>query len=194
MNIVVVVSVVLLLLLSGLLVWASSAPPTAGVLKAAPGPKPTIGGGGFTASARSPSPAGPGPVSPHPGTLTVYEILPGGSNTEDPSVAYDTGSYEAILNVYQTLVNYNGNSTDTFVPTLAVCVPRTPQCSTDYPGFTGIYDQTGAVFTGGVGQLPTYWTYVIDKQASFYDPTTTTSWGVYPSDVMFSLARTIAFA
>ncbi|MGP8134522.1 MAG: hypothetical protein ACLQD8_00040 [Thermoplasmata archaeon] len=134
------------------------------------------------------------PRSPHTGTLDVYEILPGGSNTEDPSVAYDTGSYEAILNVYQTLVNYNGNSTDTFVPTLAVCVPGTPQCSTDYPGFTGIYDQTGAVFTGGVGQLPTYWTYVIDKQASFYDPTTTTSWGVYPSDVMFSLARTIAFA
>jgi hypothetical protein len=102
----------------------------------------------------------------------------------DPSVAYDTVSYEPIINVYQTLLNYNGNSTSTFVPTLATCVPGTPQCTSDY----------GSNLTGYVSGQPIYWTFVIDKQANFYDPQTHVSWPVYPSDVMFSLARTMAFS
>jgi len=126
------------------------------------------------------------PTSPHAGTIDVYEIAPAGSNTEDPSVAYDTVSYEPILNVYQTLINYDGNSTTSFVPTLAVCVPGTVQCTTDF----------GSNLTGYVPHVPApvYWTFVIDKQANFYDPTTSTSWPVYPADVVFSLARTMAFA
>jgi len=102
----------------------------------------------------------------------------------DPAVAYDAGSYEPILNVYQTLVNYNGSSTDTFVPTLATCVPGTVQCVTDY----------GSNLTGFVGSQPIYWTFVIDPAAHFYDPTTKASWGVYPTDVMFSFARTLGYA
>ncbi|HTP53340.1 MAG TPA: hypothetical protein VML94_00005, partial [Thermoplasmata archaeon] len=93
-------------------------------------------------------------------------------------------SYEPILNVYQTLINYDGNSTTNFVPTLATCVPGTAQCVADY----------GSNLTGFVGAQPIYWTFVIDKQAQFYDSGTHTSWGVYPSDVMFSLARTLAFS
>ncbi|MFY9717527.1 MAG: hypothetical protein WAK40_06300 [Thermoplasmata archaeon] len=97
-------------------------------------------------------------------------------------------SYEPIINVYQTLVNYNGNSTTTFVPTVATCVPGDAQCTSDY-GSSLVADGAGP-FAGE----PIYWTFVIDKQASFYDPTTHASWGVYPSDVMFSLARTLAFS
>jgi len=102
----------------------------------------------------------------------------------DPAVAYDTLSYEPILNTYETLVNYNGSNTATFVPTLATCVPGTPQCMTDY----------GSNMTGFVGAQPIYWTFAIDPAAQFYDPVHGTHWGVYPSDVMFSIARTIAFA
>ena len=132
---------------------------------------------------------------PHPGTLDVYEAVPGGATTEDPAVAYDTTSYEPILNVYQTLVSYNGSSTATFVPTLATCVPgQGTQCTTDYGGgFTGIYNTTGKVFTGSNGHAE-YWSFVIDPAARFYDPSTKASWPVYPSDVMFSVSRTLAFA
>ena len=51
--------------------------------------------------------ATPGSSGPHPGTVDIYEVAPGGAKTEDPSVAYDTVSYEPIINVYQTLVAYN---------------------------------------------------------------------------------------
>jgi len=143
-------------------------------------------------SATSPTPASATSFAQIPaasghtkGTVNVYEVAPQGANTMDPAVAYDTVSYEPILNVYQTLINYNGSSTDTFVPTLATCVPGTAQCTTDYGNDLIMNNATGA---------PTYWTFVIDPAAHFYDPTTKTSWPVYPTDVMFSLARTMGFA
>ncbi len=138
-------------------------------------------------------------AGPHPGTIEAYEPVPGGATTEDPAVAYDTTSYEPILNVYETLVSYNGSSTDTMVPTLATCVPgqnatATTGCASDYgTGFTGIFNATGVNFTGSNGG-PVYWTFVIDPAAHFYDPSTKASWKVYPSDVMFSIARTISWA
>ncbi len=132
---------------------------------------------------------------PHPGTIQAYEPVPGGATTVDPALAYDTTSYEVILNVYETLVSYNGSSTSSFVPTLATCVPgQGPQCAEDYgTGFTGIFNTSGKNFTGSNG-VPLYWTFVIDPTAHFYDPSTSKSWGVYPSDVMFSIARTLAFS
>jgi hypothetical protein len=139
--------------------------------------------------------ATPGADGPHPGTLQVYEPVPGGASTEDPAAAYDVTSYEPILNVDQTLVSYNGSTTATFVPTLATCVPlQGTQCATDYgAGFTGVFNATGANFTGANGQ-PVYWTFVLDPAAHFYDPATRASWPVYPSDVMFSIARTLAWS
>ncbi len=150
------------------------------------------------ASTASSSPSAAVPSSaegPHPGTLDVFEPVPGGATTLDPAAAYDTTSYEVILNVYQTLVSYNGSTTGSFVPTLATCVPgQGTQCATDYgTGFTGIFNATGGNFTGTNG-APVYWTFVIDPAAHFYDPGTGTSWKVYPSDVMFSIARSLAFA
>ncbi len=128
------------------------------------------------------------PVSPHPGTLEVYEDAPGGAPTVDPAISYQTTGLEPISNVYETLITYNGSSGTDFVPTLATCVPGTAQCVTDYHS-TLIQDGTGA-FAG----QPEYWTFVIDPNARFYDPSTHSSWPVYPSDVVFSIARTCAFA
>ncbi len=144
---------------------------------AVPAPTSTVS----TASGPSASAGG----GPHPGTLDVYEIAPGGATTEDPSVAYDTVSFEPILNTYQTLVQYDGNSAASFLPVLANCVPG--------PGCQAEYGQSLIVNNPSTG-LPEYWTFVINSHARFYDPSTGASWPVYPSDVMFSLARTMSFA
>jgi len=122
--------------------------------------------------------------SPHRTTgLNVYEYYPGGSTTSDPAIDYETVGYEVILNVYQSLIAYNGSQTGptaaSFVPQLATCVPGSSLCSAKY----------GSPLTDGQN-----YTFVIDHTANFYDPATKVSWGVYPSDVVFSLARTMGFA
>ena len=125
-------------------------------------------------------------ASPHTGQIIYQEVAPGGATSEDPSVAYDTISYEPILNVYQTLVTYNGSSTASFVPQLSLCVPG--------PGCAAMYGGNTLIVNNGTGSSPRYFTFPIDPAARFYDPTTKASWPVYPSDVAFSLARTCAFA
>jgi hypothetical protein len=122
-------------------------------------------------------------ISPHSGSLDV-DYIARGMSTVDPAVATDYVDAEAIMNVYETLVSLDGNSTTSFVPTLATCVPGTTQCVSDY----------GSSLVGYENGEPVYWTFVIDSAARFYDPTTSASWGVYPSDVMFSVARELAFA
>ncbi|HTP53985.1 MAG TPA: hypothetical protein VML94_03345 [Thermoplasmata archaeon] len=143
-----------------------------------------MGGGSDVSGALPRSPDSSQLQSPHPGTIDAFELAASGAATVDPAIAYDTISYEPILNVYETLVNYNGSSTTSFVPTLATCVPSTVQCVSDY----------GTNLTGYAGSRPIDWTFVLDDQANFYDPTTHVSWGVYPSDVMFSIARALSFS
>ena len=127
---------------------------------------------------------GPPPKSPHPGQIIFQEVAPGGATSEDPSVAYDTISYEPIINVYQTLVTYNGSSTASFLPQLSTCVPG-PGCAAMYGGNTLIVNN---------GTSPQYFTFPIDPAAKFFDPSTGNSWSVYPSDVAFTFARTCGFA
>ena len=123
------------------------------------------------------------PRSPHPGTILVYELAPGGARTEDPAIAYDTVSAEPIQNIYQTLISYNGSDVgptyQSFVPVLATCVPGSPQCLQQY----------GSSLING-----TNYTFVISSAPQFYDPQTQNHWGVYPSDVVFSIARTLGFS
>ena len=125
------------------------------------------------------------PKSPHPGVIVDYELAPGGALSEDPAIDYETVGAEPIINVYQTLITYNGSQTgptwQSFVPELATCVPGSPQCEQLYGG--------NSLINGG-----TNYTFVINPNASFYDPSTQAHWGVYPTDVMFSIARTIGFA
>jgi peptide/nickel transport system substrate-binding protein len=127
-----------------------------------------------------------GATDPHPGTIDTYEVVPGGATSIDPAIDYESVGYEVIANVYQTLVYYNGSSSSSFIPEIATCVPGTAQC-------TSLYGSDLIVNNASTG-LPQYWTFVIDKNAHFYDPAHSASWGVYPTDVMSSLARTASFA
>jgi hypothetical protein len=122
-----------------------------------------------------------GPASPHLGSLYVYEIVPGGATSLDPAVDYENTGAEVLQNVYETLVQYAGDSTTSFVPVLSTCVPG-PAAS----GPTSCQAQYGTDLVNG-----THWTFPVDPNARFYDPGTGASWGVYPSDVMFSVARTL---
>ncbi len=112
--------------------------------------------------------------------------------SEDPAVAYDTVSFEPILNVYETLISYNGSSTAQFVPELSTCVPGGPSndLSTASVSCQDVYGSS-LIVNNALGQ-PEYFTFPISN-AKFYDPSTGASWQVYPSDVMFSLARTLSF-
>ena len=127
-------------------------------------------------------------ISPHPGFLVIHEVAPGGATTEDPAASYDTVSFEPILNTYETLVAYNGTTTASYVPVASTCVPGTAGCVMDY-GSSLIANGTGP-FAG----QPIYWTFPIDPNATFYDPNTTASWKVTPTDVAFSLARTLSYS
>ena len=136
---------------------------------------------------RSVSPSGAGP---HPGTLAVYENG-GGGTTMDPASAYNTINAEPIWNVYETLVAYNGTDTGStpsnFVPQLATCVPGSAECVTQFGENLTFQNATNPANAQ-------YYTFEIDAGARFYDPNTSANWPVYPSDVVFSLARTMAFA
>ena len=129
-------------------------------------------------------------AGPHPGTLEIYEVAPGGAPTVDPAVAYYTVDDEPISNVYETLISFNGTDTgptpDQWVPEIATCVPGSPQCS----ALTG----ESLVFDNSTTGQPQYYTFEISSGAKFYDPATGASWNVYPSDVLFSFARTLQFA
>ncbi len=156
-----------------------------------PAPSPTLSTAGASApSAPAPTTTPSVGVSPHPGTLQIYEIAPGGAPTVDPAVAYYTVDDEVISNVYEPLINYNGTEVGpypgNFTPDLATCVPGATQCQAQF-GNTLVYNDP----TTGE---PRFYTFEIDSKAKFYDPSTGTSWGVYPSDVVFSLARTMSFA
>ncbi len=134
----------------------------------------------------------PSAVSPHKGTLHLVEAGGPPINGLDPSYDYDTVGAEPILNIFETLVTYNGTRTGadpgSYVPELATCVPGSVQCTTLYGS-----DLVRANSTAP-GSPPQFWTFVIDKSANFYDPTTGQAQAVYPTDVMFSVARALAYS
>ncbi|MCI4349512.1 MAG: PKD domain-containing protein, partial [Thermoplasmata archaeon] len=123
------------------------------------------------------------PKSPHPGTIIGYELAPGGAASEDPAIDYETVGAEPIFNVYQTLITYNGTKVGpdptNFVPEAATCVPGSAQC-------TALYHDSL--------QNKTDYTFVIQRNATFYDPGTGARWAMYPTDVVFSIARTLGFS
>jgi hypothetical protein len=125
-----------------------------------------------------------GPATSNHKGLSVYEYSPGGSTSEDPAVDYETVGYEPILNVYQTLIQYNASDSGpgfaNFIPELASCVPGSPECVSQF---------TGDNLTSGNN-----YTFVLSAAPQFYDPGNNAHWGVYPSDVLFSLARTLGFS
>lgn len=147
---------------------------------------------GNAAGSSTPSPSvTPAVASPNPGTLNIYEYAPGGAFTLDPSVDYYTAGDEPNTNVYQTLIAFNGTQTGpyyyNYVPEVATCVPGSPTCAAMYGGSTLVYNNATT-------NQPQYYTFEISSATQFYDPATGASWHAYPSDVMFSLARTMSFS
>src|SRR3990172_2049646 len=56
-------------------------------------------------------------TSPDP--TTFVKVSYGDPDTLDPALAYETAGAEVIQNIYETLVFYEGEATDKFVPQLA---------------------------------------------------------------------------
>ncbi len=128
---------------------------------------------------------GSAPLSPHPGLIEAFEIAPGGEESLDPAVDYQTTGAEVLMNTYETLVNFAGSSTASFVPVLATCVPGTGAL-----GPNSCQSQFGSWLTAnGTAGNGEYWTFPISPTAQFFDPSTGAHWGVYPTDVMFSILR-----
>jgi hypothetical protein len=126
-------------------------------------------------------------TSPHPGLFINYFSAPGGASSLDPSIAYDTVSYEPIINTYEALIMFNGSTTgpapNDYLPVLSTCVPGANSVSCQNMYGSTLYNASTQAYT-----------FPIDTKAQFYDPTTGAHWGVYPSDVMFSVLRTEGFS
>jgi len=106
---------VLSLLVLASMVLAACGTPAATEAPAAATEAPASGG---EAPAVTEAPAATGLTSPDPTTF-VDASSEVGIDTLDPALAYDTASGEIIQNVYDTLVFYDGEKTDAFVPQLA---------------------------------------------------------------------------
>ncbi len=68
-------------------------------------------------AAATEAPAASGMTSKDPSTFV--QVIFGEPETLDPALGYDTASNEMIQNVYETLIFYDGEATDKFVPMLA---------------------------------------------------------------------------
>jgi len=106
--------------------------------------------------------------SPNPGVITVAEVTPGGPYSWDPQIDYDIVGLEQMQNIFQTLVDYNGSSTVSFIPTLAAALPTQAN--------------------GGISQDYMTYTFQIRSNQSFSNGDPVTAY-----DVWFSMARDIAF-
>jgi peptide/nickel transport system substrate-binding protein len=104
----------------------------------------------------------------------------GNPDTVDPAIAYDAASSELIFNVYETLIFFDGECVDRFIPQLATEVP------TSENGL--IQNITGEVSPEG---LPWFFRYIfpIRTGVKFHN---STLWGDYtltPQDVEYSFER-----
>ncbi len=117
------------------------------------------------------------PASGTPGTIVEYTSLE--FSSWDPQLSYWGPDIALMQNVYQTLVFRNvsqdGSSPSDYVPDLATCVPGSSLCTTLY----------GTSLISGTGN----YTFVLNPNSTFYDPSTGDHWTVSPNDVAFSLAQ-----
>jgi peptide/nickel transport system substrate-binding protein len=92
---------------------------------------PSTGGTEPTAAPATEAPVAAGFHSADTATFVVAESEVG-IDTLDPALAYDTASGEIIQNVYDTLVFYDGEATDKFVPQLATDMPTVSEDGKTY--------------------------------------------------------------
>ena len=101
-------------------------------------------------------------VASDPTTYVVQTF--GDMDTLDPALGYDTSSNTTIMNVYETLIWYNGADPTTYVPLLATEVP--------------------SVDNGGISEDGQVYTFNIREGVTFHDGAELT-----PSDVAYSFQR-----
>lgn len=98
----------------------------------------------------------------NPDTLIIADI--GTVDSLDPVWAYDTASGARIMNLYETLIWYDGENTDKFIPVLATEVPT--------------------VENGGISDNGLTYTFQIKKGIKFHNGAELT-----PEDVEYSFER-----
>jgi peptide/nickel transport system substrate-binding protein len=102
-----------------------------------------------------------------PSTMVIQSF--GDIGTLDPALGYDTGSNWPMMNIYETLIWYNGSDPVNFVPVLATEVP--------------------SVENGGISEDGLTYTFNIREGITFHDGAELTA-----SDVAYSLQRLVLSA
>ncbi len=81
---------------------------------------------------------------------SIILVTIGGPETIDPHWSYDTASGEVIYNLYDNLINYNGESTSEFLPMLSTKVPSVENGLIKDDGLTYIFPiREGVKFHNG---------------------------------------------
>lgn len=80
---------------------------------------------------------------------TFIEVTIGQPETLDPAHSYDTASGEIILNIYDNLIQYDGESVNEFLPMIAETVPSKEN---------GLWSEDGTVYTFPIRQGMTFHT------------------------------------
>ena len=106
--------------------------------------------------------ASAGAKNPDTFILATYGTL----RTLDPAACYDTTGGQRILNIYETLVFYDGSKTDAFIPVLATQVPT--------------------LENGGISADGTLYSFPIRKGVKFHNGADLT-----PQDVAYSFKRSM---
>lgn len=85
-----------------------------------------------------------------PGIITNMEAVTGGYTTLDPALDYESTGFEVISNIYETLIAYNGTSTENFVPVVADQIPTVAngRVSSDFMNYT-FHIRPGLKFSNG---------------------------------------------
>jgi len=85
-----------------------------------------------------------------PGIITNMEAVTGGYTTLDPALDYESTGFEVISNVYETLLAYNGTSTENFVPVVSNQIPTVAngKVSSDFMNYT-FHIRPGLKFSNG---------------------------------------------
>jgi len=82
-------------------------------------------------------------------TAFTYETI-GDIDTMDPALAYDTSSGQILQNVYDTLVFFDGDKTDAYVPAIATEVPTVANGGVSADGLTYTFKiRQGVTFHNG---------------------------------------------
>lgn len=118
--------------LMSLLVVASMLLAACGTTPAATEPAAPPANDNTSVATEQPSTEAPAAFTSKDPTTFVVAESEVGIDTLDPALAYDTASGEIIQNVYETLVFYDGEATDKFVPQLAEEMPTVSEDGTVY--------------------------------------------------------------